>query len=101
MLVINEIIWEYDFSWSKIRKQLRMNPLFFLFLFLFLVICSLNFVKNTGRMTGRVDEDMMFENTEMASSSGNLSSRRKEKSEEKLSQRKCDTGPDRQDWYFN
>lgn len=52
-------------------------------------------------MTGRVDEDMMFENTEMASSSGNLSSRRKEKSEEKLSQRKCDTGPDRQDWYFN
>lgn len=31
MLVINEITWEYDFSWCKIRKQLRMNPLFFFF----------------------------------------------------------------------
>lgn len=37
-----------------------------------------------------MEEDMMFENREMASSSGNMPSRRKEKSEEKLSRRKWD-----------
>lgn len=42
-----------------------MNPLH-------LIICSLNFVTNTGRM----DEDVMFENREMVS--GNLPSRKRE-----------------------
>lgn len=92
MLVISEIIWDHDFSWYK--RVSHEYPLFFR-------ICSLNFVKNTARMTGRLDENMMFKNREMVSSSRNLSSRRKEKSEETLRRRKCDTGPDRHDRYLN
>ena len=46
-------------------KQIHMNALY-------LILRSLNFVKNKGRM----DENMMFENTETMTSSGKLPSRR-------------------------
>lgn len=65
ILLINPIAWNYSLSWYK-RKQFHGNPLY-------LILCSLNFVKNKGRM----DENTMFEEREMVNSRGKLPSRRK------------------------
>lgn len=64
MILINKQTWDYDFSWYKMRR-IHVNPLY-------LTRRSLIFVKIKGRM----NENMMFENREVMSSSGKLSSRR-------------------------